>query len=79
MFDHDMEDELVRLFHAPDTLTGNEGTSCYWVQFPGYWIRMIRTSRTDMVSPDFVPFPTQGSFGDCLMADRYTYIVWPQF
>ena len=74
-----MKDELARLFHTPDPLTGNERTSDYWVQLPGFWIRMIHTSRTDVVSPDFTPSPIQGDLGDCLMADRYTYIIWSQF
>ena len=74
IFNHDMKDELVRPFHTPDPLTGNQRTSDYWVQLPGYWIRMIH-----MVSPDFVPSLIQGDFGDCPMADRYTYIVGYQF
>ena len=77
--DQDMTDELVRLFHTPDPLTGNERTSDYWVQLPGYWIRMIHTSRTDIASPDFTPSPIQGDPGDFLMSDRYTYIMWSQF
>ena len=78
-FDHSMRDDLVRLFHTPDTLTGQERTTDYWVQLPGYWIRMVHRARTDTVHPDIEPSPIQGPLGDCLMANRYTYFVWSQF
>ena len=78
-FDHSMRDDLARLFHTPDTLTGKERTTDYWAQLPGYWIKMVHSKRTDTVHPDIEPSPIQGSLGDCLMANRYTYFVWCQF
>ena len=65
-FDHSMKDDLVRLFHTPDTLTGQERTTDYRVQLPGYWIRMVHSKRTDAVHPDIEPSSIQGPLGDCL-------------
>ena len=65
--------------HTPDPLTGNERTSEYWVQLPGYRIRILHTSRTDMVIPEFTPSRIQADLGDSLMADGYTYIIWSHF
>ena len=78
-FDHAMRDDLMRLFRTLNTLTGQERTTDYWVQLPGYWIRMVHRARTDIVHPGIEPSPIQGPLGDCLMANRYTYFVWSQF
>ena len=83
VFDNKMKEDLLRLFHTPDPLTGMERTTDYWVQLPTFWIRMIHQKRTDLVHPDDEPSPIDAKrdneFGDSLMADRYTYIVESQF
>ena len=78
-----MRDDLARLFHTPDPLTGLERTTDYWLQLPAYWIRMVHTKRTDLVHPDDELSPIASSdpsaFGDLLLAHRHTYIIESQF
>ena len=70
-FNAQMREDLLWLFHTPDSLTGKERTTDYWLQFPNYcteWIRMVHRKRTN----------TQ-DIGDMLTAERYTYVVASQF
>ena len=70
-FNHSMKDDLARLFHTPDPMTGLERTTDYWLQLPEYWIRMVHTKRTYLVHPDDEPSPIASSnpsaFGICCL------------
>ena len=74
-----MLEELLRLFHASDQMTGLERTSDYWFQHPRYWIRFVYLARKVIPNPDRQPSligqEDSGIFGDLLSAGRYTYIV----
>ena len=77
--DTKMLEELLRLFHASDQMTGLERTSDYWFQHPRYWIRFVYLARKVIPNPDRQPSligqEDSGIFGDLLSAGRYTYIV----
>ena len=77
--DAKMLEELLRLFHTSDQMTGLERTSDYWFQRPRYWVRFVHLPRKDIPNPDREPSPIgqedSGTFGDLLSAGRYTYVV----
>ena len=74
-----MLEELLRLFHTSDQMTGLERTSDYWFQHPRYWVRFVHLATRNIPDPDREPSPfgqeDSGTFGDLLSAGRYTYVV----